>query len=489
MPERLTPAEASLLALDTDRSPAQLGTLSICTADQGTFVEDQVAALLRDRIAYLPRYRQRVRRPAGVLTGAIWADDDDFDLSYHLQRLTVPRPGTSRQLAELVADLVSRRLDRSRPLWAAYVIEGVGQPDEPEAGAAVGRTADSRFALLSVSHLALVDGADTVELTQVLLDDEPQPVPTPAAPWRPAPEPAPLQLLGDTLVRATRDPRFAADTARAARADALGAAVALGAGDGGLSQAVGDLAEQALQRGRRVPSVLGGEVVQGRRLALASVPLADLTAVARRHQVTVHDVVLASVSGALRRYLLARGATLSSGRVLTALTPVAVLDEGTEPSAVGCQVASRLQRLPVGEPDAVVRLQLLGFGTRTHTAGGRGVAADLLADIAGFAPATLHALGLRAGADIGRPFDLIITNAPGPQQPRYLAGSALVASHPVLPLTAEHPLAVGVTSYDAQVFFGLTAAPAGPDVDVLVDGLEGSLAELVATGLSARTRR
>jgi diacylglycerol O-acyltransferase len=291
--------------------------------------------------------------------------------------------------------------------------------------------------------------------------------------------------VGDTLVRAARDPEFAADRARATVTDVLGAAVSVGSGGDGVAQLVGELAEGALRRERPGHGPLTGEVSQGRRSALVSVPAADLRAVSRQHGVSVHDVVLAGVTGALRSWLLSRGASLGPGTVLTALTPMAVVDEGTEPSAVGCQAATRFQRLPVGEPDAVVRLWLLGHGTQTHRAAGRAVAADVLADLAGFAPATLHAIGLRAAADVGRPYDLVISNAPGPRQPHYLAGATVDASWAMLPLTAGHQLGVGVTSYAGRVAFTLVGAVDGPDLDVLADGLRGALDELIATSSSS----
>lgn len=476
MVERLTPSEATLLALDTAANPSHAGTLVICAGDPDAFVDERVLALVSERIAYVPRYRQRVSQPVGGLAGAFWVDDDDFDLDYHVQRLTLPAPGGMAELHELVAGLLSRRLDHARPLWEAYVVEGLP---------------DGRFALLTKTHLSLVDGESNVDLAQVLLDDEPDPVPVESEAWQPAPEPSPADLLTGSLVRGVQDPEYAVDSLKVAVTGALGAAVALGESTGGLGAAVGELAEEALRGGACPPSSpLAGASAGDPQLSTAVIELGDLQTVSRRQQVSVHDVVLAAVTGALRSWLLERGASLVSGRVLTAVVPMAESDvEGV--SAVGCQVGRRLQRLPVGEPSALVRLQLLGHGTRAWRAGGRAVGARLLSEIAGFAPATLHGLGRRAAGDDDRGrHDLVVADAPGPQAALFLAGAEVLASYPVMPLTAGRMLGVAVTSYGGQLFVSLSADRDGPDLTVLVRGLHAAVAELLAArARPARGRR
>jgi len=453
MPERLTPLEASLLALDTARTPAHLGTVTICAVDPDVFVDERVTALIRERIAYVPRYRQRVSRPAAGLAGTYWVDDGEFDLSYHVQCLALPGPGTAEQLEDLVADLLARPLDHSRPLWEAYLVEGL---------------ADGRCALVTKSHLSLVTGTDTVEITQVLLDDEPDAAAAPVTTWQPSPEAPPLALLGRTLARAARDGAFASDTIRVAVTGALGSAVGLAA-EGGVNAAVGQLAEEALRRGPRpARSPFGGSGAGERRLATAKASLADLRTVSARH----------AVSGALRDTLLARGASLSPGRVLTALVPMAVTESGSELSAVGCDIIPRLHRLPVGEPDPLVRLQVLAYATRAHRAGGRAVEAQLLSDLAGFAPPTLTAMAARAAGDSARPHDVAVVNVPGPRAPRYLAGAEVVETYSVLPPSNDRPVSISATSYNGKMFFCVSDQD-GPELAVLVSGLERAASELV----------
>ena len=155
MPQRLTPLEVSLLALDTAHTPGHVGTVDIFDAGPDGFDYERLIGLIRERIAFVPRYRQRVRGVPARLAGPVWVDDENFDLTFHVRRSALPRPGTPEQLREFVGRVLARRLDRSRPLWEMYLVEGL---------------ADNRFALVGKSHLSLVDGIDTVDIGQVVLD-------------------------------------------------------------------------------------------------------------------------------------------------------------------------------------------------------------------------------------------------------------------------------------------------------------------------------
>jgi diacylglycerol O-acyltransferase len=477
MPERLTPLDVSLLALDTAHTPGQVGTVDVFDAGADDFDYERLVALISERIAYVPRYRQRVRSVPARLAGPVWVDDDDFDLTFHVRRSALPRPGTLEQLREFVGRVLARRLDRSRPLWEMYLVEGLQ---------------DNRFALVTKSHLALVDGIDTVDLGQVLLDATAEVGVGPSAPWHPAPEPTPLELLSSALWQAAQDPNLAVENVRGALTSALGVAVAVGEAVGGLGGTLGELAEDAL-RGGRPParSPLAGVVSEQRRVALVAVPLADLKAVREEHDHTINDVVLAVLTGALRAWLLTRGESLTSGTSLTALVPMSVIEDGDEPTSLGSTVAPHIHRLPIGEPNALMRLHQVAFGTRAHKETGRAVDARSLSDIAGFAPATLHALGVRVSAEVVRKqHDVLITNVPGPQLPLYAAGAEMVASYPVLPLSAGHLLAVGVTSYNGQVYFGLTAdRDAVADLDVLSQCLTDAMEELLDTTVRSAAAR
>ena len=482
MPQRLTPLEVSLLALDTAHTPGHVGTVDIFDAGDDGFDYERLIALIRERIAFVPRYRQRVRDIPARLAGPVWVDDEDFDLTFHVRRSALPRPGSLAQLREFVGRVLARRLDRSRPLWEIYLVEGLE---------------NNQFALVAKSHLCLVDGIDNVEIGQVLLDAtaHSHAVAGPGAEvasWDPTPEPSSLELLAGALLESAQDPAMALQNLRGALASALGVAVAVGEAVGGVSGAFGELAADALLGQRRsADSPLAGVVSEQRRFATVVASLSDLRAVRLQHHHTINDVVLAMISGGLRSWLLTRGESIRSGSSLTALVPMSVIEEDGEPTSLGSQVAPHLQSLPVGEPNPLMRLHQIAYDTQAHKDSGRAVAARSLADIAGFAPATLHALGVRTSTEVvRRQHDLVITNVPGPQLPLFAAGARLVASYPVLPLAAGHLLAIGVTSYDGEVFLGLNAdRDAIRDLDVLAQCLRDALDELLDTAARATTVR
>jgi diacylglycerol O-acyltransferase len=480
VPQRLTPLEVSLLALDTTRTPAHVGTVTVLEPTPGIPLDrDTVAALVESRLAYVPRYRQRVVAVPGRLAAPVWVDDDDFDLASHVRTAVLPRPGTSDQLRELVARLLAHRLDRSRPLWEVHVVEGL------EGGG---------VAVVEKTHLALVDGDDTVDLAQVLLDADPaSSEDTFPSAWHPGIEPGPADLVVGALWESAQDPVRALGNLRGVVTGALGVALAVGEVVGAtVGGGLGDVAGDVL-RGGRPPagSPLAGTVSPARRVATLRVPLADLQAVHAAHGHTVDEVVLAVVTGGLRAWLLTRGAPVRVDRPLRALVPTSVLEDEAGTSSLGVQVEPHVQDLPVGEADPLVRLDEVARSSAAHRDRERAVDARTLTEIAGFAPATLHALGARVAAEtVRRPYDVLVVDVPGPQVPLYAGGARMTETFPVLPLAAGHLLAVGVTSYDGQVFFGLTAdRDAVGDLDVLVQCLDDAVGDLLATTDQARPRR
>jgi diacylglycerol O-acyltransferase len=477
MPQRLTPLEVSMLALDTVRTPGHVSTVDVFEPGGEGFDYEHLVALIRDRIEYVPRYRQRVRPVPARLAGPVWVDDENFDLAFHVRRSALPRPGTVDQLRDFVGRVLARRLDRSRPLWEIYLVEGL---------------ADDNFALVSKTHLTLVDGIDGVDLGQVLLDAEHRPPLAPTTTWQPLPEPSSLDLVSGALWESAQDPAKAIENIRGTLTGLLGVAVAVGETVGGIGGALGQLAGDAL-RGKRpaANSPLAGEVSEQRRVALLRVPLAELKAVRQEHDHTVNDVVLAVITGGLRSWLLTRGESLSSSSTLTALVPMSVTEEEDEPTSLGSSVAPHLQSLPIGEPNALMRLHQVAYATKAHKESGRAVGARSLSDIAGFAPSTLHALGVRVSAEVMRKqHDILITNVPGPQVPLYADGARMVASYPLLPLSAAHLLTIGVTSYDGEVYVGLTGDRyAVRDLDVLSQCITDAVQELLDTTVEAAAMR
>lgn len=460
MNERLTSRDLALLALESSTSPTHNATIEIFDPGDSGFDHASLIGLIEDRISFVPRYRQRIQSVPGRLANPVWVDDENFDLNYHVRRSALPRPGSLEQLRDLVARIVSRPLDRDRPLWEVYFVEGL---------------AGGQVALLSKSHQVLVDGIHTVDLGQVLLDDNPATKGLGGDAWHPRPQASPAELVLEA-VRDSLDPGTLWQTTTSNAAWLLR----------DVQAATGAAARwaQRLSGRRTVPeSPIHGTLSRQRRVVVIRTDLEPYRQVSRAHQVTVNDVILATITGGLRAWLMARQETLGGLRQLRTLVPVSVLDQDLEATSLGSQIAPHFVELPVGETSAVMRLHQISYAFQAHQADGRAVSADRLAAIAGFAPTTFHAIGSRlAAAEVGRGFQLSITNVPGPQVPMYTAGAQMVATYPVHPLLPGHALAIGVTSYDGGVYFGLTAdRELLPDADLLGVCLTESLDELLET--------
>ena len=470
MTARLTALDASFLYLEEPSTAMHVGSVMVFQPPNDGFDHDRLVSLVARRIAYVPRLRQRVRNVPGHLATPVWVDDVDFDLAYHVRRSALPRPGTDEQLEELVARVQSRPLDRDRPLWEVYLVEGL---------------AEDRFAIITKSHQALVDGVNAIDLAQVMVDGDAassNTEPPVTDTWRPARPPSDLELLTGALVDVVRRPSHLADNLRGGLADvrATGARVL---------ESVGHLASAVARTAARPAphSPLNATIGEARRFVMVGTDLEDYrkvrTTLARgRHtdDATINDIVLATITGALRSWLMTRGEAVQSGSTLRAMVPVSVHDPDEASIAVGTRVTACFVDLPVGEPRAAMRLHQIAYAMRQQMEGGHAVGAESLASIAGFAPPTLHSLGARLGSAVSRRlFNLVITNVPGPQIPLYAADALMLAAFPVIPLARGQALAVGVTSYDGGVYFGLNAdRDAMPDVDLLGQCLLDALAEL-----------
>jgi diacylglycerol O-acyltransferase len=473
--DRLRPRDLAVLAGESTSTPRHNATVEVFDPGGSGFDYARLLELVGDRIAFVPRYRQRVVPVPGRVANPVWVDDPDFDLGYHVRRSALPRPGSAEQLLELVARIVSRPLDRHRPLWEVYFIEGLE---------------NGRVALLSKAHEVLVDGVQTVDLAQVLLDRSPQPRPLHRDEWRPLSAPSSTSLLAGAVQDAVTRPATLLDTARASLDAALRSAETLASRAGVVAAALATpLATPLAARRPDHDHPLGGHLSQQRRVVTVRTSLADYLDVRRGHGGTVNDAILATVTGALRGWLLARSESMSGIRHVRTVVPMSVSDPELETTSLGSPVVGYHVDLPVGEPSPVVRLHQVSYAFKAHKDTGRAVAANRLAGIAGFAPSTFHALGARVAADeTRRGFQLSVTNVPGPQSPLYAAGARMLETYPVHPLLPGHALAIGVTSYDGQVFYGITAdRDRVPDADVLGQCVPEALAELLDT-VHDRTR-
>ena len=463
MPDRLSALDASFLYVEDHATPMHVGSVAIFERPRTGFDYGQLLDLIGARLAFLPRYRQRVLTVPGHLARPVWVDDTDFDLNYHVRRSALPQPGTDEQLFDLVARLISRRLAPERPLWEAYFVEGLS---------------GDRVALVTKTHQSVVDGIGTIDLGQLILDARPAPPEPFEDTWTPRREPSRAQLVLEAVTETVQRPTELVENVRSAADDAV-------ASLGKVAETLGGVASTLRTVVSPAPSgPLNVRVSGGRLFSVVRTRLEDFRKVRAEHGGTVNDVVLAAITGALREWLLSRGSSLTPTTTVRALVPMAVRDaetaEFSTPALVGNQVAAFLIDLPVGEPNAVLRLQHIGHAISEHLESGRSVAARGLLKVGGFAPATLHSLGARAAGSLsGRIFTVMVTNSPGPQVPMYAGEARLVEMFPVMPLMRTQALAIGVTSYHGGVYFGLNGdRKAAFDIGLLGGMIEEALEEL-----------
>ncbi|MCB0938251.1 MAG: wax ester/triacylglycerol synthase family O-acyltransferase, partial [Mycobacterium sp.] len=383
------------------------------------------------------------------------------DITYHVRRSALPSPGSDTQLHELIARLGSRPLDRSRPLWEMYLIEGL---------------AKNRLALYTKTHQALVNGMTALEIGHVVADRSQRPPPFGEDIWIPGREPSDRDLflgaVGEWLAR----PGLQLQAVRSAVTNSAELAE--------IARRMTDVARTAA-RGTAPSSPLNTKVSRNRRFTVASGELSDYRLVRSRYDCDVNDVVLAVIAGALRNWLLSRGEPVTTTSTVRAMAPTSVYPEAdleaTGPGQAISEVAPFLVDLPVGEGNPVVRLSQIAHATESHSAAASLVDARTIVTLSGFPPPTLHAMGTRVATQFSaRQFNLLITNVPGPQSQMYLAGAKLLETYAVPPLLHNQVLAIGVTSYCGKLYFGINAdRDAMSDVDVLPALLAESLEELL----------
>lgn len=461
MADRLSALDTSFLYLEEPTTPMHVGGLAIFQMPEEGFDSSRLVSLIEQRLGLVPRYRQIVRSVPGHLANPVWVDDPDFDIDFHVRRSGLPRPGSDEQLLELVGRLMSRPLDRHRPLWELYIVDGLS---------------DDRFAVISKTHHAMVDGIGALDISQVILDVTPSPRQTPDDLWAPAPEPGPAQLVGDAVAEYLQRPSSVLDSLRGGIADFKHTA-------NRVIDTVGGLAAAARMAAQQAPSSpLNGVIGAQRRFGIARTSLDDYKQVRKAHGGTVNDVVLATVAGALREWLLYRGEPVLASTSVRAMVPVSVR-AGEPGESAGNEVSSYFVDLAVGEPNPKMRLSRVSYAMQAHKDAGQSIGATALVALSGFAPPTLHALGARAASSLSRRlFNVVVTNVPGPQFPLYGAGARMLEVFPVVPLAKGQGVSIGLTSYNGGVYYGLNAdRDSMSDVDVLADLIEQSLAELVDT--------
>jgi diacylglycerol O-acyltransferase / wax synthase len=456
-PDRLTGLDSSFLHLERDAAHMHVAACTVFKDQVPTY--DELLGLLDSRLHLVPRYRQRLAFVPLSQGRPVWVDDPHFNLTYHVRHSALPRPGGDTELKRLSGRIFSQALDRNRPLWELWLVEGL---------------ADDRFALLSKTHHALVDGVSGVDIFTVLFDSAPDPMPVAAAEheWVPRPLPTQAQLLADALIERSTAPaeivRGVRATLRGPRRVARKAAESLAG--------VGALAWVGLRAAPSSP--LNVKIGPHRRFTWVQGDLNQFKAIKNSLGGTVNDVVLAVVAGALGRYLRRHGHP-TEGLVLKAMVPVSVRSD-LERGALGNRVAAMWAPLPIGMTDPVERFRTISEAMAGIKESGQAVGAQVLTGLTGFAPPTIMAQAARIQAR-QRLFNLVVTNVPGPQHPLYLLGRELEAVYPMVPLAENTALGIAIMSYNGQLNFGFDADyDALPDAEALTDDLRSSIDELAA---------
>jgi diacylglycerol O-acyltransferase / wax synthase len=451
-PDRLTALDATFLHLE-DAGPAHMHVAAVFVFDGEPPAYDDLVEALGARLSLVPRYRQKL---AAVPLGQgrpTWVDDPHFNIRYHVRHSALPAPGDDAALRRLAGRLFAQRLDRSKPLWEMHLVEGLE---------------GDRFALVSKTHHALVDGVSGVDITSVLFSLSADEVPAPpqdAEPWLPRPEPPPAERLAAALVeRATTPAEVARGLRRATRAPRRAMTRA-----GGLASLLG-VATGAPASPLNVP------VGPHRRYAWVDADLAAVKATKDGLGGTVNDVVLTSVAVGLGRFLRGRGHD-TDGLVLRAMVPVSVRAE-EERGALGNRVAAMYAPLPVGEQDVVAAFDAVHGAMAGLKESGQAVGAETLTRLGDFAPPTILSQAARL-VNNQRMFNLVVTNVPGPQFPLFLLGRELLSIFPVVPLSANTALGIAIMSYHGRLGYGLLADfDALPDVDDAAACVQSALDDL-----------
>jgi WS/DGAT/MGAT family acyltransferase len=443
--DRLTPQEARLLDIEQRRG-LPLHVASVLVFDGAAPALSELTEHVRARLELVPRYARRAVAVPLRAGRPVWIDDPRLHLGYHVRAEALPGDAGEAELAGLASRMLSQRLDRRKPLWEICLVEGL----RPQG-----------FALIVKSHAALVDGDRNRDIAEALLDDLPAGA-APAAAAEPASAPLPsgAELFAGALGERAGDPREALETLRS---------LALRLRDELDRHGLDPLARLAAPPA----SLLNRPGGPDRRLVWLDASLEPLRATKERLRGTVNDLVLTAVAGAVGRYLEARGEDVR-GVVLRALVPLA--------DASGQRLLAAYAPLPLGLSDTRRRHSEISRSLDGLRDSGRAAPADELSALAGFAPASMIGAAARIQGE-QRAFNLVVTNVPGPQEPRFLLGRSLRSIYPATPLAAGQALSIAVISYAGRLCFGLLCdRVAIGDPELLVALLADSLAELAPPG-------
>ncbi len=442
--ELMTAADAVFLRIETPHEPQHVGSLSLFVGDalrddEGAIRLDELQAHVNRRLHRVPRLRQRVMEVPFGQGRPVWVDDVEFDIDYHVRLTSLPQPGGDAQLLDLMSRVQAIALDRARPLWEMWFVDGI---------------AGDRVGLIIKTHHALGDGIANVDLALALVDLEPDPDPdAPVPAWQPRPATSSRDLLAESLVDQARRPLSLARAAVDAVRD---------------PQPVIDSATSVIRTIREFiakpsPAPWNRDVGAQRRWVSTRVPLETVRVIRGEHDATINDVVLAACSGALRRFLTERvDAPPSLPESLKAMVPVSLRTDDEHGETLGNRISLILVDLPITEPDPAVRLERIHTQTRELKGSDMVGGAQTILDIADTIPPLAPAVTRFVSRQI--PMNLVVTNVPGPPIPLYLRGAPLIETYPYVEVLDNEGLTIAVVSYDDTLFFGITG-----DRDVMHD--------------------
>lgn len=467
--KRLGGTDALFLSLETPSWHQHVGGLSIVDPEDRPIAFDDVVLKVNERLPYAPKFKWKLKETPFGLDRPMWVDDDDFDVRRHVRRIGVPSPGGARELGEVVGTLMSSQLDRRRPLWELWFVEGL---------------AGGRVAIFLKYHHALLDGVAGASLATVLLDLEPRataplaPLPDPEE-AKAGPEPSDLGLVARTLLDQTRRPLRMARYVTGLAGKGLAA----------LQSMTGDEENRAILRAPVTP--FNGPVGPRRELAFASLSMDDVHRLKVEHDVKVNDVVLAVTAGALRRYLEKHDALPDSP--LVSSVPVSTRPQGDK--ALDNQISNMFVSLATDVEDPVERLQAIRRSTRSAKAMRNAIGAREIQSIGEVASPLILGSAIRAVyrtslmSRIPLRINTVVSNVPGPNIPLYMCGGKVVAIFPSSVILEGMGLNVTVISYLDRVDFGVHVDPdLVPDVWVLANEIPAALADLMlASGLGNPT--
>jgi len=451
--EPMSAIDSSFLHVENDTTPMHIGGVSIFEGPPPAFSE--LRSMVDAKLGLVPRYRQKVRSvPLGAGT-PVWIEDPHFSLDYHVRHSALPAPGSEAQLRQMAARVFSQHLDRNKPLWELWMVEGLDE---------------GRWALLSKVHHCMVDGVAATDLMSVMFSDT---SPGSVRRWTPAPEPSGIEILAHTLLRRL-SPSGQLETVRAALRRPQDTLASLA------EVARGTVAAGASMRPVASSSLIGA-IGPHRRWSWAEVRLSDVKTVRQVLGGTVNDIVLTVISNGFRELLRSRGESLAEDRVVRTMVPVSVRRRG-ERGVYNNRVSAVFAGLPVGLTDPTRRLEAIRAEMDGVKQSKQAVAGDVLSSLSGFAPPLLLALGSRLVTLSPRlNMHTATTNVPGPQQPVRTLQRRMLKSYPFVPVVGSIRIVVAIFSYDGGLYFGVTGDYDGaPDIEVLTAGIASGMEDLLA---------